>query len=57
MHPMSLNPVTHDPCPRIPVPHILLSPQQDLMYNMGGAVNTLTQTGTACALCPPSERH
>ena len=27
----------------------LLSPQQDLMYNVGG-VNTLTQTGTACAL-------
>ena len=29
---------------------ILLSPQRDLMYNVGGAVNTLTQMGTACAL-------
>ena len=28
----------------------LLSPQRDLMYNVGGAVNTLMQTGTACAL-------
>ena len=28
----------------------MLSPQQDLMYNMRGAVNTLTQTGTACVL-------
>ena len=28
----------------------MLSPQRDLMYNVGGAVNTLTQTGTACAL-------
>ena len=28
----------------------LLSSQRDLMYNVGGAVNTLMQTGTACAL-------
>ena len=28
----------------------MLSPQRDLIYNVGGAVNTLTQTGTACAL-------
>ena len=28
----------------------VLSPQRDLMYNVGGAINTLTQTGTACAL-------
>ena len=28
----------------------MLSPQRDLKYNVGGAVNTLTQTGTACAL-------
>ena len=28
----------------------MLSLQRDLIYNVGGAVNTLTQTGTACAL-------
>ena len=28
----------------------VLSPQWDLIYNVGGAVNTLTQMGTACAL-------
>ena len=35
----------------------VLSPQQDLRYNVGGAVNTLTQTGTALCTCPPSECH
>ena len=30
--------------------HRVLSPQRDLIYNVGGAVNTLTQTGTPCAL-------
>ena len=30
--------------------HQLLSLQQDLIYNVGGAVNTLMQTGTPCAL-------
>ena len=29
---------------------LVLSPQWDLRYNMGGAVNTLTQMGTTCAL-------
>ena len=29
---------------------LVLSPQRDLIYNVGGAVNTLMQTGTACAL-------
>ena len=33
-----------------PNPLEVLSPQQGLIYNVGGAVNTLTQTGTACAL-------
>ena len=28
----------------------MLGPQRDLRYNVGGAINTLTQTGTACAL-------
>ena len=28
----------------------MLSPQQNLMYNVGGAVNTLMQMDTACAL-------
>ena len=28
----------------------VLSLQRDLKYNMGGAINTLTQTGTTCAL-------
>ena len=28
----------------------VLSPQRDLRYNVGGAVNTLTQTGTTSAL-------
>ena len=28
----------------------LLSPQCDLIYNVGGAVDTLMQTGTLCAL-------
>ena len=28
----------------------MLSPQWDLIYNVGVAVNTLMQTGTACAL-------
>ena len=28
----------------------MLSPQQDLIYNVGGAVNTLTQTDTTRAL-------
>ena len=28
----------------------MLSPQRDLRYNVGGAINTLTQTGTTCAL-------
>ena len=29
---------------------LVLSLQQDLIYNVGGAVNTLMQMGTACAL-------
>ena len=29
---------------------LVLSPQRDLMYNVGETVNTLTQMGTACAL-------
>ena len=29
---------------------LVLSLQRDLMYNVGGAVNTLMQMGTACAL-------
>ena len=33
-----------------PADENLLSPQRDLKYNVGGAVSTLTQTGTACAL-------
>ena len=30
--------------------HNVLSPQLDLRYNVGGAINNLTQTGTTCAL-------
>ena len=48
MLPFSSNCITNDAS--FKEVQLVLSPQLNLMNNVGGAVNTLTQMGTTCAL-------